>query len=323
MRALRDEPVLTETFSAAAQFRPSPGSFYFYARSPEARSSHVDSWKLTASAVVFKEVLKESPDSFELTGGVEVYWLRNASSLNSIFSVMAHGSVVYLDITGLSHSVWAALLRAALLSDVEVRVVYVEPYAYSRSTTPVEGQIYDLSSRITGIAPLPGYAILSSPPDSLFVPLLGFEGTRFRHLIEQVQPMAGRMIPIIGSPGFKPWYVFETYKGNRAALVEESAWQAVRYAPANCPFGCFYLLNEIAASAPGNSLKIAPIGTKPHALGAVLYALNSTAVTELIYDHPIRKQGRTDGTSRLLVYHVSSLVQAGMRAKALQRSQRA
>jgi hypothetical protein len=236
------------------------------------------------------------------------YFLRS-SGLVAIFSQLPASTTVYLDITGLTHSVWAVLLRAALLARLEVRVVYVEPDAYSRSAAPVDGQIYDLSSRINGIAPLPSYAILSpqNANDFLFVALLGFEGTRLRHLIEQVQPAADKIIPVIGSPGFKPWYVFETYAGNRAALMEEGAWQAIRYAPANCPFSCFYVLSDIARTAPRSSLKIAPIGTKPHALGAVLFALTSPTPTELVYDHPIRKDGRTDGTNRLLVYHVSSI----------------
>jgi hypothetical protein len=54
------------------------------------------------------------------------------------------------------------------------------------------------------------------------------------------------------------------------------------------------------------------IGTKPHALGAVLFSLMSGCPTELVYDHPIRKPGRTDGTERLLVYHVSAIIPDGI-----------
>ncbi len=54
-------------------------------------------------------------------------------------------------------------------------------------------------------------------------------------------------------------------------------------------------------------LKVAMIGTKPHALGAVMFALTSSDRIELIYDNPIRKDGRTDGSDRLLVYHVGAI----------------
>ena len=140
------------------------------------------------------------------------------------------------------------------------------------------------------------------------MPLLGFEGARFRHVIEQVQPSHERIVPVVGIPGFKPWYVFETYMGNRAALEETSAWHHIEFVPANCPFSCFYLLQELARRHPNCTLKVAMIGTKPHALGAVMFALTSPSRIELIYDNPIRKEGRTDGLDRLLVYHVGAII---------------
>ena len=222
----------------------------------------------------------------------------------------------------LTHPVWAAILRAALVARFDVLAVYVEPNRYARSAAPVEGQIYDLSMRITGIAPMPGFAWISTTAsDFVFVPLLGFEGTRMRHVIEQVQPGAGRIVPVIGAPGFKPWYVFETYAGNRAALEEEDAWEAAEYAPANCPFSCYYLLQEIARRHPLAALKVAMIGTKPHALGAILFAITNPEKIELVYDHPIRKAGRTDGADRLYVYHVGAIA-GGVSAPSLTRGAR-
>jgi len=142
---------------------------------------------------------------------------------------------------------------------------------------------------------------------SLFVPLLGFEGTRLKYIIEQIQPANEHIMPIVGLPGFKPWYVFETLKGNKASLVETRAWESIRYAPGDCPFSCYYLLNDVYTTYNEQHIKIAPIGTKPHALAAVMFALNHPQI-EIIYDHPVRKSGRTDGSSKLHVYHVSSLV---------------
>lgn len=307
MREVSSEPVLTETYPLAERFRPLEGSLYIYGTSPEDRSQHVASWRGATTNLTFVEICSETSTSFKVVGKDGDFLLRSSSGLSPLFEGQA-ASRIYLDITGLTHSVWASLLRAALVARREVVVVYVEPNEYSRSESPVEGQIYDLSARITGIAPLPGFAVLSSSSsDALFVPLLGFEGTRLRHLIEQVQPAPERIYPVIGLPGFKTWYVFETYAGNRAALEETGAWQSVRYASANCPFSCFYLLTELARESPMSSMKIAMIGTKPHALGAVLFALTSPSRAELIYDHPIRKPGRTDGTDRLLVYHVGAI----------------
>jgi hypothetical protein len=66
-------------------------------------------------------------------------------------------------------------------------------------------------------------------------------------------------------------------------------------------------IGGIASQHPLDVLKIATIGTKPHALGAVLFSLLSPRSIELVYDHPIRKASRTEGSARVLLYEVSAL----------------
>lgn len=212
--------------------------------------------------------------------------------------------------TGLTHDVWAPLVRTILAAGRALRVVYAEPgdYAFSKALSDME--IFDLSERIMDISPLPGFTSLANPDDEnavCFVPLLGFDGARLAYAITQVQPPRGKIIPVVGVPGFRPEYPFHTYIGNRTPLRDYQAWKSVRYAAANCPFSVFYLLQDIAAEYPSDFIKIALIGTKPHALGALLYVLFSPRRVELIYDHPIRKAGRTKGASKILVYDVSTL----------------
>lgn len=307
MRELKREPILTDTFESVSLFTPIAGSAYIYRVSNEDRSGHTGQWRQSCKDVQFVEVTTESVSGFQVSGVDQEFFLRSAASLSRLLAPLGTGRVLYVDITGLSHPTWASLIRAAIAARMEVRAVYVEPYRYKRSAAPLEGQIYDLSARIAGISPMPGFATISTTDESVFVPLLGFEGARFRHVIEQVQPSHERIVPVVGIPGFKPWYVFETYMGNRAALEETSAWHHVEFVPANCPFSCFYLLQELARRHPNSTLKVAMIGTKPHALGAVMFALTSPSRIELIYDNPIRKEGRTDGLDRLLVYHVGAI----------------
>lgn len=307
MHDKKHEPILTDTFESVTLFTPVAGSAYIYRVSNEDRSNHAAKWRQTCTNVKFIEVTAETVSGFEVAGFSERFLLRSAASLERLLAPLGTGRVLYVDITGLSHPTWAALIRAATTARMELRVVYVEPNRYKRSAAPMEGQIYDLSARIAGIAPMPGFATIATSDDFVFVPLLGFEGARFRHVIEQVQPSHERIVPVVGIPGFKPWYVFETYMGNRAALEETGAWEQVRYVPANCPFSCFYLLQRLAQFNPVAVLKVAMIGTKPHALGAVMFALTSPSRIELIYDNPIRKEGRTDGQERLLVYHVGAI----------------
>lgn len=307
--SLRDRPLLTDIYELA-DFRPESGSAYVFAASGEQRSAHSSQWQSSVAGVTFVQVTDQGSLEITLDIGGQLHRvpLRSLTAIDAVWPRL-NPDLVYLDITGLSHHVWAPLLRSSLQNVRTVRVVYVEPSDYRFSPTPTEGQIFDLSESIQGIAPIPGFASLVDGPveQVCFVPLLGFEGPRFAYILEQVQPPGGKIVPIIGVPGFRIEFPFHAYLGNRSVLSESRAWKDVRFAAANCPFSLFYLLQDIAAQFAGDRLVIAPIGTKPHALGAVLFCLASAEPAELVYDHPIRKPSRTAGAARLLVYHVSSL----------------
>jgi len=307
--ALRSKPIATEQY-AVDSFVPDAGSAYIFGTTSEDRSAHSAAWEAATQDVKFIRISAETPSDFtaEINNAGFMYSLRSKDKLQKFFADIDRDTC-YLDITGLPHHVWAPLVRTGLALKKNLIGIYVEPLDYKHSPTPTEGEIFDLSESIRGISPIPGFVSLadSEDEDTCFVPLLGFEGTRFSYLLEQVQPPGGKIVPIIGVPGFRAEYPFYTYQGNKLALLETKAWRNVKYAPANCPFSLFYTLQEIAQEHPGDSLKIAPIGTKPHALGAVLYAISSPSPVELVYDHPIRKSKRTTGTAQLLVYYLSTL----------------
>ncbi len=309
---IHDRPLLTSEVANVLQFTPPSGSSYVYRMSVEARSTHADELSKRADDIEFVQITDATSDHFRavFSNYNSLVHLRSASELAEFWARMINSDHDYLDITGLPHHVWAPLLKAGLNENQRLKVVYVEPGSYTFSATPTEGEIFDLSERISGISPLPGFASLADPLEEevCFVALLGFEGTRFAHVLENVQPPGGKLIPIIGVPGFQPEYPFHTYLGNQAALIESRAWMNIRFARANCPFSLFYSLEDIAAEYPNDLLKIAPIGTKPHALGAILFALNSRRDVELVYDHPIRKAKRTSGSDRLLVYDVTTFM---------------
>lgn len=309
---IRERPLFTDTYSNISEFIPTGESAYIYGAFPEERSTHVQVWEAKTSNVKFVRIEEREANDFvtEIDNKIINISLRNKDQLQNLFIKLGR-RIIYLDITGLSHHIWAPLLLMALETCRPVLAVYVEPKTYRYSETLKEGEIFDLSERINGISPIPGFISLKEPKEEekvCFVPLLGFEGIRFAYLIEQVQPPGDKILPIIGVPGFRPEYPFFTYQGNQLQLIKTRAWKNVRFAMANCPFSLFYVLDDIAKDYSDNLIKIAPIGTKPHALGAVLYNINKRDSVELIYDHPIRKPTRTEGSSRLLVYHTSTFV---------------
>lgn len=91
---------------------------------------------------------------------------------------------------------------------------------------------------------------------------------------------------------------------NKKKLLENELYQNVHYAAASCPFRLYYTLYDLVNKTRTDLYKIALIGTKPHALGAVLFYLCSGLTVELLYDHPSRKKDRSSGAYKLHVYHI-------------------
>ena len=313
-----EKPLLTRLYEDWESFELEQGSTFVHGTSVEERSIHPTTWELAAKGVNFLSFssFENSPErdfslcTADLDGSTRNLQLRSRNQLRDFFSRI-ESKVIYLDITGLPHHVWAPLLRAAVATSKQVSVVYVEPRTYTFSRTPTEAEIFDLSEAIHGISPLPGFSVLSEPEDEelvLFVPFLGFEGHRLAYVLEQVQPSGKKIIPIIGVPGFIPVFPFHTYLGNKNILARGTLHTEIRLIMANSAFDAFYLLQEISAGYPDHTLKIAPIGTKPHALGAVLFTLLTDRPVEIVYDHPIRKPNRSTGSANILVYEINQLL---------------
>jgi hypothetical protein len=310
-RTVAEEPLFTQLVDDASTFDVPAGAAYVAGITDEVRSQHVEQLRTRSPRATFVDLAENAAGTVTWQHGGQSgsARLRSQSELDEFWSQLGDG-VMYLDITGLSHSVWAPLTAAAVRVGAHLRAVYVEPLKYRRNALPSGAELFDLSKGFGGLAPLPGFARLDDPDedDFYFIPLLGFEGRRFSYLLGEVAPAGDHVIPIVGVPGFQPEFVGYAYDGNRIPLLDSDAWHRVKYATANCPFSLFYELEAIAAAHPSAVLKIAPIGTKPHGLGAVLFAIANPSA-ELLYDHPLRNPGRTEGAARLLVYDVDGLVQ--------------
>lgn len=232
--------------------------------------------------------------------------LYEASSLEELTSAIT--GTVAIDLTSLEHHVWAPIIRALLDTATEVLALYAEPDDYQRSDD-LPGSIYDLSTS-RGIEPLPGFARLTRRPGDAghFAPLLGFEGARLGHILDQEEVDVARTSPVVGSPGFRLEYPTLTYLANRDYLEQGRMDQRIDFARASCPFEAFRSLERIHSETGDSYLRVAPIGTKPHALGAVLYAIRHSSNVEILYDHPIRSRGRTRGSRGVYLYEVSGFL---------------
>lgn len=214
---------------------------------------------------------------------------------------------MWVDISGLAHHVWAPIVKWAVDAFECLSAVYVEPATYRSHPSPTSTSLYDLSEGFRGLEPLPGFSNLNGPGDksiSLYVPFLGFEGTRARHLAMELGDPIPKVVPVVGVPGFRPDYPQITVTSNQQFLQEQDAYPKIKFARASCPFEAFEVLIDIRKDFPGSYLYLAPVGTKPHALGAVCFAIKFPEVTEIVYDHPHRKIGRTQGVGITHIYSI-------------------
>lgn len=313
---LTNRPIPTTEYSNASDFVPEPNALYIYGTRVEARTHHLDSWVRSATDLELMELEEDGTDAVHIASNpTRKAMLRDVGELEALLGPDV-SRPLYLDITGLSSHVWPAILKVARELRFQIQVMYVEPRDYAYSASPRENVFFDLSVLISGISPIPQFNNLREPDENevALIPLLGFEGARFKHLLEDVQPESGNVSPVVGVPGFRAEYPFFTYQGNQMPLKDSDAWQGVRLAKANCPFSLYYCLQDIVADYPKDMFfKIGLIGTKPHALGAVLYCLQHEENVELIYDHTIRKADRSTGLSTCLVYPVSEFLDRASR----------
>lgn len=246
-----------------------------------------------------------SPDMVAVLNGdpPQTVLLTDSTSLASL----AESDKVLIDITALPHHVWAPLFQAFLKADKQVRVLYVEPGGYKTHPTPASANLFDLSVCFGGLSPLPGFAKLAGPEndeDTIFVAFLGFEGNRAERILNQLEPHP-RVIPIVGAPGFQINYPAITVACNRNLLSEFDCNSDIRFAKASCPFEAFEMLDSIRRDFPDHYLYIAIVGTRPHALGALLYAMSNENHCEILFDHPVRQSNRTTGRGLIHVYSFS------------------
>lgn len=297
-------------------FTPVPGSAYYYCHSSEERSYAIDKIiSLHSHSVQFVEIIELDKDTIKDAVDNTTYSLRSPKSILELLNKYSH-AVKYFDVSGMDNRICAALLKTSLEPILlggkdDIRIIYVEPAIYDTALYKSEGVFNDLSEAIEGIYPLPGFAKFfpHSIENTTLVALLGFEGGRFTHILENIQVPDDNVVPVIGVPGFRFEYPHIALAGNRLALESTQAWRKLKYASANSIVDVYQLLSRMLAEKPSNNIKLAPIGTKPHAVGAILFAIKHPKNVEIVYDNPKRNKKKTDGIGKMTECFASQLIQ--------------
>lgn len=294
-----------------------PDSVYFYHESLEDRSLYVGKlMQMPCPGVTFVDVDyiqvdgKVCPDLITSRVRKGRYHLRSKEELRGLI-LQPSIKNVYIDVSGLSVRISAPLLKCSLElfkeGGLNVYIVYAEPQRYAVERFSEEGRFHDFAEGIGGIIPIPGFeSIGHKKGKQILVALLGFEGGRFAHIIEN-SPRC-KSVPIIGVSGYRPEYPYVSYAGNMRPLKESDSYVDVRYARAGSVVDAFLTLEDLIKTSEDTSFRIAPVGTKPHTIAALLCACCHPKRVEIVYDNPSRKKKRTKGVGNITVTCVSDLV---------------
>jgi hypothetical protein len=186
-------------------------------------------------------------------------------------------------------------------------LLYTEPESYHKKRKKTTRESDEFTSGTLRVCEIPGYSgIKNLSKRTALVILLGFEGGRAIQVNEAVDPDI--TIPVNGFPAYRPEFKDMSLVRNEELLREDEIFKNLRYAPASDPFSTKRALNDIYGEKSSRfNLSIAPLGSKPMAIGACLFALEKPECS-LVYPYPEKYSPKSgSGCGRTWIYSVSRL----------------
>lgn len=216
---------------------------------------------------------------------------------------------ILIDATTLGLGEILHLLMAARRGRREaVEFLYAEPGEYVRNSSKIgdamENRDFELTAncRFQGVL---GFAHEYQPSmKAAHIFLLGFEAARLRNAIEQLGERDRKryaVYAVMGVPAFRIGWELNSIKPHLNVLEElEIEEHSITYCQANSIRETYLTLWELYRQLGDDRgcFYVSPIGTKPHAVGAGLFLLETKGgepTTSLYYDHPKRVNRRSTG----------------------------
>jgi hypothetical protein len=218
--------------------------------------------------------------------------------LKEVDSYVKAKTSVGIDISCMPIPYFAQLLRFIYkrYTTISITVYYTEPSHYNLDKlfdfSAYEGEI--------DIKTIPGYEGKTSQINEtqrIVFYLMGFEVSYLNQLIPQeINPDC--IAPINGFPSYFPKYKDISLINNNGNFFEEDI--DITYAEANNPFETFNQMQVLMQKNRSYCIDIVPVGTKPMALGACLFALkNGNTDCRIIFPFPTEyntRQSSGNGT---------------------------
>ncbi|SPE50930.1 conserved hypothetical protein [Verrucomicrobia bacterium] len=181
------------------------------------------------------------------------------------------------------------------LNSTTVSLVYLEPENYfrPRQSLIVHRRDFELSEEVGEFAAVPGNARLLKPDRTKVALFVGFEGQRMNRFLEQTGVSPSACSIVFGVPAFQPGWEMDAFANNLRVLKGNQMAGRICFCGAQNPLSAYDAVERIYRSCnTGERLLMVPVGTKPHGIGAALFACEHSDAG-VVYDNPKRKDKRS------------------------------
>ena len=187
-------------------------------------------------------------------------------------------------------------------------LLYTEPRRYNRPfhSKVVHRRDFELSEEVEMFTGVPGNARLLLPERPVkAVVFLGYEGQRLNRLLEQTGLSPSKCEFVFGVPAFHPGWEMDAFANNLRILKGEQMAGRLNFCGAQNPLSAYEMLGRIYESCDSQRIyvSVAPIGTKPHGIGAALF-LSEHSDVGVVYDNPKRKKERSQNVGTWHLFNV-------------------
>jgi hypothetical protein len=199
-------------------------------------------------------------------------------------SLSFHGSsAIAVDISCFTRPYFFSLLK--YLQDhcrlPKLDVFYTEPMSYILPRGLMSYRASLGSLFVTEVPGFPGFS--TGRKRSILVFTLGFDGELSVFISEEITPDS--IIIVNGFPAYSPKFKDISLINNERLLNASDAKENIAYCCASNPYDLFNFLVALRQKHPDAFFNIAPLGPKPMALGACMFALADSSI-RVVYPMP-------------------------------------
>jgi hypothetical protein len=256
----------------------------------------------------------EAEYCLDICNNQKIKSIKNKDIKNALLQIIPVDiKIYYIDATSLGFAELLLLLHNIheLKHDgIAIKLLYLEPKEYKlKSDNNLYDDEFDLTSKFNDFKKIPPYSVLidsSSSSKAELIVTLGFENNRLANIMENDDgAIYEKYSPILALPAFVPgWENISLRKHYK----ELKSFKSINFSPANNPYETQKVLEKIYKNSRYSNVVVAPIGTKPHAIGIILFLVNKKEENKkvgIVYDFPEKQVKRTMGIGNIHLYNLS------------------